>query len=189
MREFNTRELSRTADLLKTDAVAQHEYDQTVSNLAVTEGKMKANRAAIDRANLNLEYCTIRSPVDGRTGQRLVDVGNVVKVNDTSMLVIQRIDPIYADFTTAERNLPAVREHMRASEASPAAGTLKVEVRVPNDPSGPREGELTFLDTNVQQGAGTIKLRATLKNADRHLWAGQFVNVRLVLEVKKDAVL
>lgn len=182
MRAFNTQELNRTADLLKTDAAAQHEYDQMVSNLAVTEGKAKANQAAIERATLNLEYCTIRSPVDGRVGQRLVDVGNVVKANETQLVVVQRIVPVYADFTTAERNLPAVRQHMKA-------GTLKVEVRVPNDPTGPREGELSFLDTAVQQGAGTIKLRATLKNEDRHLWAGQFVNVRLVLEVKKDAVL
>lgn len=179
------REFGRTEGLIKTAAASQQEFDQRRSAVAVAEARIKAAEAAIERARLDVDYCTIRSPIDGRVGMRQVDAGNVVKMNETQLLVIQRLDPIYADFTTPERNLPMIRRHMAANNGAP----LRVEVRVPNDASGPRAGDLTFLDTAVAQGAGTVKMRATLKNADRHLWGGQFVNVRLVLETKKGAVL
>jgi membrane fusion protein, multidrug efflux system len=97
------------------------------------------------------------------------------------LLVVQRLDPIYADFTVNEDQLLHVRKEM-------AKGTLKTMVKLPEDQDY-RAGELTFLDTSVQDGSGTIKLRATLPNTDQHFWPGQFVNVRLVLEVAKGAVL
>ncbi len=177
------QDFSRAEELIATKAISQQEFDQKKNAVAVSDAMVKAMEAGVRTAKLNLEYCEIRSPIDGRAGQRLVDVGNIVKMNDQPMLVVQRLDPIYADFTTGEQNLPNVRKHL-------ADGTLKVRVWVPEDvDKTPREGTLTFLDTSVQPGAGTIKLRATLPNADRHFWAGQFVNVQLVLQTKKDAVL
>jgi multidrug efflux system membrane fusion protein len=99
------------------------------------------------------------------------------------MLSIQRLDPIYADFTVTENDLAEVRAEM-------ARGTLKTLVRLPSDPEGrERAGTLTFLDNAVQAGSGTVSLRATVPNADRHFWPGQFVTVRLILETQKNAVL
>ncbi len=161
----------------------QEDNDLKKNAITVSQAQIQANEAAIQIATINLNYCTIRSPIDGLAGQRLVDTGNIVnsQMNTVDLLTIQRLDPIYADFTVTENDLPSVREHM-------ATGTLKTQVRLPSD-KDPREGELSFLDNAVQEGTGTVKLRATLPNKDRHFWPGQFVFVRLVLDVKKDALL
>jgi multidrug efflux system membrane fusion protein len=99
------------------------------------------------------------------------------------LLLIQRLDPIYADFTITERDLPEVQKEM-------SRGSLKALVRLPSDPENrARTGKLTFLDNTVQNGTGTINLRATMSNPDHHFWPGQFVNVRLVLATQKGAVL
>jgi multidrug efflux system membrane fusion protein len=116
-----------------------------------------------------------------------VDIGNVVTPsnlgNSTLLVVIQRLNPIYADFTITERDLKQVRQKM-------AQGDLKAYVSIPDTPeANSHEGTLTFLDNAVQEGTGTVKLRATLPNADHYFWPGQFVRVRLVLNILKDAVL
>ena len=178
------QELERVKGLLGTKAVSREDYETRDNAVAVAEAQIEANNAAIETAQVNFDYCFIKSPIDGRAGQRLVDPGNVVtSQNPPSMLVIQRLDSVYADFTIAERNLAPVRQNM-------ADHTLKTLVRTPDDPNTPpREGELTFLDNAVQDGSGTIKLRATIPNPDRHFWPGQFVRVQLVLKVQKGAVL
>jgi multidrug efflux system membrane fusion protein len=102
--------------------------------------------------------------------------------SDSPLLTIQRMDPIYADFTINENDLPRVRRYL-------SQGTLKVEVRSPAEPDDPRDGQLTFLDNAVQDGTGTVKMRGTVGNADRKFWPGQFVNVRLVLKVLENAVM
>jgi len=116
----------------------------------------------------------------------LVDPGNVVSSSGpdggTKLLSLQRLEPIYADFTVTEQDLARVRQAM-------AEHPLKAHVWVPTTPGKISEGELTFLDNAVQQGSGTIKLRATVPNADRHLWPNQFVQVRLVLSILNNAVL
>jgi len=170
------QEFERTRKLIETKAVSQQEFEQKQSAVAVAEAQVQAAEAAVRTAKLNVGYCTITSPINGRAGQRLVDVGNIVKANDAALLVVQRLDPMYADFTITEGDLPRVREFM-------GKGTLTVEVSVPGQTGEPRKGELTFLDSAVQPGTGTVRLRATLPNADRYFWAGQFVNVRLVLEM------
>ena len=163
-------------------AVSRQDFDARKSAVETAEATLKQNRAAVENARLNLEYCTIRSPINGRAGQRAVDVGNVVSANNGSLLVIQRLDPIYADFTVTESELSGVQRNM-------AKQALKVEVRLPDDGTEPREGKLTFLDNSVQEGSGTVKLRATLNNNDRSLWPGRFVKVRLILQTQRDAVL
>jgi len=163
-------------------AVSRQDFDARKSAVESAEATLKQNRAAVENARLNLEYCTIRSPINGRAGQRAVDVGNVVSANNGSLLVIQRLDPIYADFTVTESELSGVQRNM-------AKQALKVEVRLPDDGTEPREGKLTFLDNSVQEGSGTVKLRATLNNNDRSLWPGRFVKVRLILQTQRDAVL
>jgi multidrug efflux system membrane fusion protein len=173
---------ARVESVTDQRAVSRQDFDAKKNAVAVAEAQVKQNEAAEQNARLNLDYCTIRAPITGRAGQRLVDLGNVVTANSGSLLVIQRLEPIYADFTVAENNLTAVQRNM-------ARGTLKVEVRLPDDPEKPRSGELTFLDNSVQEGTGTIKLRATLPNGDRRFWPGRFAKVRLVLGVHPQAVL
>ena len=172
----------RVASVTDQRAVSRQDYDAKKNAVEVADAQVKQNQAAIETARLNLEYCTIRSPINGRAGQRLVDLGNVVTANSSSLLVIQRLDPIYADFTIPENDLTAVQRNM-------ARGTLKTEVRLPDEPDKPREGKLTFLDSSVQEGTGTVKLRATIANNDRRFWPGRFANVRLILDIQQRAVL
>src|SRR5438132_3920083 len=169
--------------IANTRAVSQLDVETKKNTVAVDEAQVQANEAAVENAKLNLEYCYIHSPIDGRAGMRLVDVGNVVQTNSTGLLLIQRLDPIYADFTVTEAVLPEVQRQL-------ARGTLQALVRIPADPTNrAREGKLTFVDNTVQNATGTVNLRATIPNADHHFWPGQFVNVTLVLATAKGAVL
>jgi multidrug efflux system membrane fusion protein len=156
-------------------AVSALDLETKRNTVAVDEAQVQAAQAALENAQLNLDYCYVHSPINGRAGARLVDVGNVVQANTTALLSIQRSDPIYADFTVTERDLPEVQPQM-------ARGTLQARVRLPSDSdSAARVGAVTFLDNAVQSGTGTVNLRATIRNADRHFWPGQFVNVQLIL--------
>jgi membrane fusion protein, multidrug efflux system len=164
-------------------AVSALDLETKKNTVAVDRAQVQAAEAAVENAKLNLDYCYIHSPIDGRAGARLVDVGNIVQANTTQLLLVQRLDPIYADFTVTEGDLPNVQAEM-------SRGTLQTLVRLPSDSAqGARRGTLTFLDNAVQSGTGTVNLRATIQNADHHFWPGQFVNVQLILSVTHSAVL
>jgi multidrug efflux system membrane fusion protein len=158
---------------------------------------IKVDTAAVESAKVQLSYCSIRSPIDGRAGQRLVDVGNVVNPGGGSgnsgsssgtpgtgngLLVIERLDPIYADFTISQNDLVSVQEQMRA-------GQLRTEVRLPDAADDAVIGQLTFLNNAVQDTTGTVNLRATIPNVGHRFWPGRFVNIRLVLNTIHQAVL
>jgi membrane fusion protein, multidrug efflux system len=158
---------------------------------------IKADAAAVESAKVQLSYCYVRSPIDGRAGQRLVDIGNVVNPggsanpgtnanngsgNSNSLLIIERLDPIYADFTISQNKLTAVQDEMRA-------GTLTAEVRLPDSADDAAIGQLTFLDNAVQDATGQVSLRATIPNAGHRFWPGRFVNIRLILSTIHQAVL
>jgi multidrug efflux system membrane fusion protein len=176
-------QLKMYGSIANTRAVSQLDVDTKKNTVAVDEAQVQANEAAVENAKLNLEYCYIHSPIDGRAGMRLVDVGNVVQTNTTGLLLIQRLDPIYADFTVTEGDLPEVQREL-------ARGTLQALVRIPSDPPNrAREGKLTFVDNMVQNATGTVNLRATIPNRDHHFWPGQFLGVTLVLATAKGAVL
>jgi len=179
--DFARIQFGRVKDLVESRAIARQDYDTRKNAVDVGEAQVAQNEAALESAKLNLEYTAIRSPIDGRAGHRLVDLGNVVTANTTTLLNIERMDPIYADFTSTESDLSEVQR-------SSAKHALRVEVRLPDD-TKPEVGELTFLDNSVQSSSGTVMLRATVPNPSRHLWPGQFVNVRLVLETLPKAVL
>ena len=179
--DFANIQFARVQDLVQSRAIARQDYDTRKNAVDVGEAQVKQNEAAVESARLNLEYTAIHSPIDGRAGHRLVDPGNVVTANQTTLLTIERMDPIYADFTATESDLSAVQNASKKQ-------ALRVEVRLP-DNSKPEVGELTFLDNAVQSSTGTLLLRATVPNAARHLWPGQFVNVRLVLATLPKAVL
>jgi multidrug efflux system membrane fusion protein len=176
-------QFARDEEVIGERAISKQDYDTKKNAVDVDKAQVEAAQAALETAQLNLEYCYIHSPIDGRAGARLVDVGNVVQANASSLLSIQRLDPIYANFTVTEGDLPDVQKQM-------SRGTLKAAVRLPSDTeSTARSGRVEFLDNAVQNGSGTVNLRATLSNSDHHFWPGQFVDVKLVLSTEKRAVL
>jgi multidrug efflux system membrane fusion protein len=176
-------QFARDQELVGTRAISKQDYDTKKNTVDVNQAQVEAAQAAIETAQINLDYCYIHSPIDGRAGARLVDVGNVVQANTTSLLSIQRLDPIYATFTITERDLSEVQKEM-------SRGTLEALVGLPADSENiARPGKVEFLDNAVQNTTGTVNLRATIPNSDHHFWPGQFVNVRLVLEMQKGAVL
>jgi membrane fusion protein, multidrug efflux system len=173
----------RDQEVIGEKAISQQDYDTKKNAVDVDQAQVEAAEAALETAKLNLEYCYIHSPIDGRAGARLVDVGNVVQANATSLLSIQRLDPIYATFTITESDLPAVQKQM-------SSGMLRAAVRLPSEPENvAKVGRVEFLDNAVQNGTGTVNLRATMSNPDHHFWPGQFVDVKLILSTEKGAVL
>ena len=198
-------QVNRYRQLAAEGVVAREQYEQLQANLDSLNASVEAARAvvrsadeaikvdaaAIESAKVQLSYCYIRSPIDGRAGQRLVDIGNVVNPggssNDTSgnsnsLLMIERLEPIYADFTISQNDLTAVQQQMRA-------GTLRAEVRLPDTSDELVVGQLTFLDNAVQNTTGQVNLRATIPNPGHRFWPGRFVNIRLVLNTIQAAVL
>ena len=165
----------RQTELRTKAVVASQDYDVARANA------MKAD-AAVTVSQVNLDYCTIRSPIDGRTSIRNVDVGNLVGPSSPPLVMVQRLDPIYTDFTIAEPDIPVVRQHLNGPP-------LQVLTESENDKVPPRVGELTFIDNAVQPGAGTVRARATTENHDRAFWPAQFVRVRLILQTLKNAML
>jgi multidrug efflux system membrane fusion protein len=176
-------QFARDQEVIGERAISRQDYDTKKNAVDVDQAQVEAAEAALETAQLNLEYCFIHSPIDGRAGARLVDVGNVVQANTTSLLSVQRLDPIYADFTVTESDLPRVQKQMAKAE-------LNAAVRLPSDAeTGARTGRVEFLDNAVQNGTGTVNLRATMSNPDHHFWPGQFVDVKLILNTEKNAVL
>ncbi|WP_243373930.1 efflux RND transporter periplasmic adaptor subunit [Geotalea sp. SG265] len=173
----------RYAGLLQDGIVTLEQYDQLKANSEAFLATVAADRAAVDNARIQLSYCYIRSPISGRTGSFQINVGALVKANDTAALVtINQISPIYVSFTVPERQLAVIKP--KAAE-----GRMVVQARVPNDPKEGEQGVVSFLDNSVDTATGTIRLKGTFHNGDRRLWPGQFVNVSLILGSRQNAVL
>jgi multidrug efflux system membrane fusion protein len=176
----------RYLELLEKNFVSKEAYAQIRTNADTAEAVVRASQALIENAKLNVEYSTIRSPIDGYAGKVLLQNGNMVKANDTSpLVVVNQVKPIYASFSVPEQNLPLIRRQM-------AGGKLSVEVSPPSsDHSSGKAiatGTLTFVDNNVDMTTGTIKLKASFENKDGALWPGQFVTVSLRLQEQDDAL-
>ena len=176
--------LKRQQELRARNVVSPQDIDTAQGTVNSDEAKVKSAEATVAAAQVNLDYCNIRSPIDGRAGLRNVDTGNVVTGGNNApvLLTIQRLDPIYTDFTVAETDLPQVRPYLNGP-------TLKVLTDIPDDSGDPRTGDLYFIDNAVQPGAGTVKARAVTPNPDRKFWPEEFVRVRLILDTIKDAKL
>ena len=172
----------RYAGLAEKDYVTASEYDRILTSAAALEATVLSDEAAVKSAALQLEYCTIRSPLQGRTGRLMVHRGNVGKANaDTPLVVIEQMDPIYVSFSVPERNLAGIRSRQ-------AEGALAVQAVVPDSGGRAVTGRLTFLDSTVDSRTGTVLLKATFPNPERILWPGQYVNVELTLATKTGAV-
>jgi len=175
-------DVARYADLVRKDYVTKEQYDALVANRDVLAAAVKADEAGVANARLNLEYTTVRSPVDGRTGTLFIDPGNIIKANDVGpAVVIEQMSPIYVVFSVPEQNLAGIREYQ-------ARAPLKAEAARSGEGQTPSVGVLTFIDNAVDESTGTIALKATFDNPGRTLWPGQFVNVRLTLTTEEGVV-
>lgn len=171
----------RYISLKKTGAVAAEQFDQIKTTLRTSAAAVKSAEAVVRNAQLQIEYCNIRSPLEGRAGKFLVDPGNVVQANQTDLVVINQIDPIEVTFAVAERYLGEIRRYS-------AEGDLKV-IAIPDGKElQPVEGKLVFVDNAVKSATGTIELKGLFSNNPKALWPGQFVDVELFLTTDRDAV-
>ena len=168
--------------LVQKDYVSKDQYDQLRANADALAAAVQADKANVESSRLQLAYCTIRSPIDGRVGTVLINKGNVIKANDLVMVTINKVAPIYVTFSVPEQNLSDIKKYM-------AAGSLKVEALIPGDEKRPAQGVLTFVNNAVDTTTGTIQLKGTFENRDKRLWPGQFVNVIVTLTTQRNAVI
>lgn len=166
--------------LAESGAMSQQQVDTQKSSVDQLEGTVRTDQAAIDNAKLQLSYCHITAPVGGRIGLRMVDPGNMVHAADANpMLVITQLQPIAVLFTLPEDSLPIVSRRM-------AGGSLAVDAFSRDNRTKLATGKLQTIDNQIDQTTGTGKLKAVFDNRDNMLWPNQFVNVRLLLEVRKN---
>ncbi len=173
--ELDQVTLKRQEDLRARKVVSQQDYDTAVANA-------QKSQAATEAAQVNLDWCYIKSPINGRVGLRNVDVGNLVGPSTPPLVTILGLDPIYTDFTVAENDLPLVRKYLGGSN-------IKVQTYLQDGSITPRTGDLYFIDNAVQPGSGTVRARGVTPNPDRALWPSEFVRVRFILDALKNATL
>jgi multidrug efflux system membrane fusion protein len=175
-------DLERYAKLLPSGFQTRQSYDQQKGTVAQLQAAVKADQAQIENAQLNLDYALIRSPIEGRTGQRVVDLGNLVQTAQNANLVtITQIKPIFVNFTVPADRLDDIRKGQ-------AQAPLQVIAYAMDDKTALAQGELTLIDNQVDVTTGTIRLKAQFDNADEPLWPGAFVNARIVLSTRQNAV-
>jgi membrane fusion protein, multidrug efflux system len=170
----------RYAKLYKEEVVSREQFEQFRSNAESLDAVVQADRAAIENAKVNLGYCTIRSPLSGFTGSLLVHEGNVVKENETILVVINQVSPIYVNFSVPEQYLKDIEENRRKNPLT--------FIAVSPGGKNSSEGILTFVDNTVDTTTGTIRLKGTFENQEKYLWPGQFVNVVLTLYTQLNAL-
>ncbi|HJV28823.1 MAG TPA: efflux RND transporter periplasmic adaptor subunit [Aromatoleum sp.] len=161
--------------------VSDEKVNEVHTDEAAAQATVKADKAAVEFARLQLSYTTVRAPFDGVVGARLVFPGSAVKVNDTALAVVNRVKPLFVSFDVSEKHLPRLREAM-------AAGRMKAAIKVPGGGDPPVEGIVRFLDNAVDTTTGTIQMKAVLDNQDEKLLPGQFVNISLRLATLGGAI-
>jgi multidrug efflux system membrane fusion protein len=179
--KFAREQASRYEGLVREGIVTHDQYDLLRTNAESFTANVAADRAAIKSAKIQLSYCSIRSPVSGRTGTLALQPGNLVKANDLPIVTINQVSPIYATFSIPEKLLAEVKRAMAGNE-------LKIEALIPNEPGSTEVGTISFLDNAVNSATGTIKLKGVFANKSRKLWPGQFTDVVMTLGLRKNAV-
>jgi len=171
----------RYQDLAERGIATKEQLDTSRTGVAALSATVEADKAAVENAEVQLQYATITAPLAGRTGTLMVHEGNLVRANDTSALVvINEVSPIYVSFAIPEARLSDLKRYM-------AQGSLRVEASPPEESSG-STGRITFVDNAVDSQTGTIKIKAEFANSDRRLWPGQFVNVSVLLATDMAAI-
>jgi multidrug efflux system membrane fusion protein len=171
----------RYESLIQKQVVSPQQYEKVRSDADALEATVLADRAAVENAKIQLDYCSIRSPIDGRTGSLIVKQGNIIKAEDINLVVINQIIPIDVVFSIPEQFLLEIKKYM-------VSGKLQVEALVPMNEEKPEKGIITFIDNAVDTNTGTIRLKGTFANRERKLWPGQFVNVVLALTIEPNAI-
>jgi membrane fusion protein, multidrug efflux system len=171
----------RLSKLLADGVVAPSDADASKSAADAAEATVAADEAAVKTAQLNVEYCKIYSPIDGRTGVILIKPGNLVKVADTPIVVIKQLSPIHVIFTVPQEYLGDIKRYM-------AQAPLRVQATVPNSTAPPEIGTLNFVDNAVDQTTGTIHLGASFENTRNALWPGLYVNTLITLAQQSNAI-
>ncbi len=176
------RDLARYGKLVGSGFQTRQSFEDQQATVAQLQAAVQADQAAIETAQLNLGFTMIRSPIGGRTGALLVDPGNNVQASaGTPLVSITQLKPIYASFTLPATNLDAIRQNQ-------AAHTLEVDAFGSDGKTLLGKGTLSFIDNHVDTTTGTIALKATFANADELLWPGEFINARLILSVRHNAI-
>lgn len=167
-------DVKRYAQLVKQDFVTKQDYDQVVATAESLQASLASDQANVDNAKLQVAYCTITSPVEGRAGSLNVKAGNLIGANaDKQLVTINQIRPIFASFSVPAQYLPSL--------LNKPAGSIRVTATIPDSPAPEASGTLSFVDNNVDESTGTVLLKATFPNDQETLWPGQFVNVNVVL--------
>jgi membrane fusion protein, multidrug efflux system len=175
-------ELKRNDELLKSKIVSQEVYDAAAATVRQLDAAVKADQAAIDSTKVQLAYTTITAPIDGRTGLRMVDVGNVIRAADSNgVVVLTQLRPISVVFTLPEQKLKQIQSHQ-------SQGQMLVLAVDRDNHTTLDEGKLTVFDNQIDTSTGTIRLKATFPNEKLSLWPGQFVNARLLLQVRTNGI-
>jgi multidrug efflux system membrane fusion protein len=172
---------ARYTALRERNFVSDEKVHDVRTNEATSAANLRASKAAVEVTRLQLSYATIRAPISGIVGARLVFPGSSVKANEVALAVVNRVQPLLVSFAIPERHLPRLR-------AVRQNGSLKVDITEPDNTSGHFEGDVRFIDNTVNTNTGTIQLKAELPNKDEALMPGQFLNVSLVLDTLKQAV-
>ena len=178
---FAADQARRYEGLLKEGIVTHDQYDQLRANAESLAAAVAADRAAVVNARIQLEYCSIRSPISGRTGAVVLQAGNLVKANEPTIVTVNQISPIYVSFALPEKRLAELKQAM-------TSGRLKVEAVNPHDPASRESGTISFLDNTVNPATGTIKLKGQFANRSRKLWPGQFADLVVTLASRKNVV-
>jgi multidrug efflux system membrane fusion protein len=174
-------DLDRYGKLVGSGYQTRQSYDQQKALVAQSQAAIKGDQAQIDTAQLNLTYSDIRSPIDGRLGARLVDIGNMVHAADpTGLVTVAELQPIFVSFTVAQENAHKIRERQ-------ANAPLEVMAYGDDGKTLLATGKLTLIDNAIDQPTGTIRMKASFANRDERLWPGEFVNVRLILNTRRSA--
>ncbi len=178
--------LARNTDLIQKRVLDQQTFDTSKYQADQLAAQVQADQGALDAAKVQLDYTRVIAPIDGRTGVRLVDAGNVVRASDqTGIVVITQLKPVSVVFTLPEANLRAIRDRQAAAPDEP----VKVVALDRANTASLAEGTLTVVDNQIDQTTGTIRLKATFANEDLRLWPGQFINARLLVDVKKGGLI
>jgi multidrug efflux system membrane fusion protein len=172
----------RYAVLVEKDFVAREQYDQLRANAAAQDAVVQSDKALVENARLLLEYTSIAAPISGKTGSLMIHGGNVVKANDLPLVVIERINPIKVAFSIPEREFNEVKKASQGRK-------LSVQAIIMGEENNPEDGTLDFMNNEIDNATGTIKLKGIFRNSENRLWPGQFVNVVLELGMDKNAVL
>jgi multidrug efflux system membrane fusion protein len=199
----------RYSSLSEKEVVSKQQYDQSRTNAETLEATVRADKAAkesaeaavrsskaalenvhsavradqavVENAKIQLGYCFIRSPIDGRTGSLMVKQGNIIKADDMILVVINQIVPIEVAFSIPEQNLPVIKRYI-------ASGKIQVEVSVPTNEEKFGKGFITFVDNTVDTSTGMIRIKGTFANNEKKLWPGQFVNVVMTLTTEPNVI-